>query len=278
MCVREFSVRVHASMNKISKSHSFPHLLTFAHSTSVYSFLGSLWCLWGFTWSGWGLSSASLSEDFATWWGLSTLLFLVPVEILLELSHCHLISGLGGFLSWWGWVGWDLGLGSSGGFLGWWLASSWGRLALLWGFLSAWWLVGSVLDDLVNALSDISWLTGGLLGNSLLLCWLWSSLLLSLGTSLDLWLGLDLWLVLSILNSLQSILALLLDEDVLDLDYCGVTLLECEVCELVTLWGTSSNNTSVYSGLLASSISSGKLGDIWKGLLFSVLGNGLLYR
>jgi len=263
------------SFKRISIKTSFITNISF--SASIFnskSFLGSLWCLWGFTWGCWGLACRSLSKNFTTWWGLSTLLFLVPVEVFLELGHGHLISGLGGFLSTWRWVGWDLGLGTSCGFLCRWLASSWGRLTLLWGLFSAWWLVWSVFNNLINALSDISGLTSSsLLGNSLLGSWLWGSLLLSLGTSSNLWLDLDL-LVLSILNSLKSILALLLDENVLDSYNGGVTLLECEVCELVTLWGTSLDNTSIDLGLLACCFSSWDLWDIWKWLLFSVLGNG----
>ena len=46
-------------------------------------------------------------------------------------------------------------------------------------------------------------------------------------------------------DSLKSIFAFLLDENVLDLKDSGVTLLEGEINELVTLAGTSLDNTSI---------------------------------
>lgn len=172
------------------------------------SFLGSLASLGSLAGSGGGLASGgSLAEDF-------TALLLVPLEVLLHLSHGHLIGGLGGLLA--------AGGGHSGCGL---LAAGGGSLSggLLRGLLlGGGGLGGSVLDDLLDALSHVATL-GGLLC-ALLGRGLGSSLALALST-LDLG---D-----ASLGSLNGALALLLDEDVVDGEDGGVALLELEFTEVV---------------------------------------------
>lgn len=224
-----------------------------------HSFLGSLWSLGCFTRSCWSFTCTSLSENLSTWGGLATLLLFMPVEIFLELGHCHLIGGLGRFLSTWRWVSWETLLLTSSSSLGRCFTGSWDWLGLLWGFFSASWFVGSVFNDLVNALSDIS---GGSTLDGLLGSRLGSGLLLSLGTTLNLWCSL------LILNFLKSIFTFFLDKDVLDLENGSVALLEWEVYEFVTLGSTALNNTTFYFNFFAGSISTRELWDIWKWLLF----------
>ncbi len=89
-----------------------------SESSSSSSFLGSLGGLGGFARGGRGLAGRALSEDLAAGGSLAALSLFVPVEVLLELSHGHLVGGLGALLAAGGGHGWGLLLAAGDGFSG----------------------------------------------------------------------------------------------------------------------------------------------------------------
>lgn len=216
---------------------------------SLGSLAGGSGCLTG---------GASLSED------LAALLGLVPVEVLLELAHGHLVGGLGGLLTAWRWHGGG-SLLATNALLSGLLSSRGGRgsTSLLGGLLlSGLGLAGSVLNNLIDALSNVS--TGGsllaLLGSSLR-----GGLLGTLSTSLNLGDGGSL--------GLNGILSLLLDEDVLEGEDGGGALLEAEVGEVITLAGT--NLDDALDLTLGGGLDSGEVG---KRLSLGLVGGSLLIK
>jgi hypothetical protein len=190
-------------------------------------------------------SGGSLTED------LATLLLVVPVEVLLELSHGHLVGGLGRLLAAWGGHGGSLLLATGGGLL---------SSSLLRSLLLASALAGSVLEDLLDGLLDIGTLSG-FLGGGLLA--LGSALGGSLLGTLD---GLDLGGSGGI-GSLGGG-TLLLDVDVVDGEDGGVALLEGEVGEVVTLGSRGLHDATLNLSLGGS----GDLGNVGEGVTLDVLG------
>lgn len=200
----------------------------------------------------------------------------MPVEIFLELGHCHLVGSLGWLLSTWGWHSRGLLLSTWNGSLSWDFASNssdWSTL--LRSLLSAWGLVRSILNNLVDALSYISWFSRFLASSSLLffgsgLC---SSLPFALSTTLNLGLSLSLRLWWSFLEFFIGVLSFLLNVNVLNLEDGSVTFLEWEICEFITLACTALNNSTIYFTLLSCLIDS-QFWNIRKWLLFGCLSDG----
>lgn len=211
------------------------------------SLLGSLAGLGGLAGGGGGLTGGgSLAE------GLASLLGLVPVEVLLELAHGHLVGSLGGLLASGG--GHGSGLLATDRLLSGLLAGGGSLLGSL--FLGGLRLGGGVLDHLLDGLllGGLSLLSlGGSLGGSLSLA---LSATLNLGDSDSLGLGI--------------LAALLLDKDVLEGDNSGGALLEGEVGEVVTLAGADLHdafNLSLGGGLHS--------GEVGQGLSLALVGGSL---
>ena len=181
----------------------------------------------------------------------------MPVEVLLELGHGHLIGGLGGLLAAWGRQSGGLLLATGGGLLGGGLL----RSLLLGGGA----LAGGVLEDFIEGLLDLGTF-GGLLATLLSLA---SGLGGSLLGTLD---GLDLGGSARLGNLGSGILALLLDEDVLEREDGGVALLEGEIGEVLALGGRGLDDATLNLCLGGG----GDLGNVGEGVTLDVLGQGSL--